>query len=301
MSTFITIDTLNLRREPGLGNNIIFPMPPETIVEKIDEKSGWFQVRTLRANNVVIGFAFSQFLKQTTLPFPEPEPPLSNVPVVHLNPGSNVITRGGTGRAFPLNEPGLVKVDLRQIADPGERRVQIGRVLDFLDVERSLRYAPNTKNTFCNIYAYDVAFCLGAYIPRVWWTSGAIVRLVAGEQVKPVYDKTVTELNANRLADWFEQFGASFGWRFLTDPTILQQEANQGKLGVIVAQRVNQNFSGHIVAVPPETATQRATRNGNAVTIPLQSQAGARNRKYFANLNWWSDAKFKKFTFWVWE
>jgi hypothetical protein len=204
---------------------------------------------------------------------------------------------------YTLNEPGLVKCDLSTIADPAERKKQIGNVIDYLDVEHSARYAPDSQHTFCNIYAYDVAYCLGAFVPHVWWTADAIVKILQGQNVPVAMERTVRELTANYIADWFEKYGAAFKWQRVLDVNTLQNEVNNGQLGILVAQRVNMNNPGHIVAVVPETENFKAKRNSaGEVFVPLQSQAGRNNRKYTAGNPWWTDdSRFKKFSFWLWK
>ena len=70
---------------------------------------------------------------------------------------------------------------------------------------------------------------------------------------------------------------------------------------MIVARRKDEGRSGHIVAVVPETATESAKRDATGkVTMPLQSQAGSVNFRYGRSMpDWWSDAKFAEFAFWM--
>ena len=79
------------------------------------------------------------------------------------------------------------------------------------------------------------------------------------------------------------------------------QEATQGAIGLIVARRKEDGKSGHIVAVVPETETERAVRDAaGEVTRPLQSQAGAVNfRRGTGSLNWWKAAEFAESAFWL--
>ena len=303
MSNYITTDFLNLRSRPLTGEqNVLAVMPPDTVVEDLNANSapGWLNVKTVLGNTETQGFVSEKYLASTTLPLPVLTPP-ANLPPVHYPTGGRTVNRMNINlRAYPLNEPGLVQFDLKSVADPVERKSDIHKVIGYLDVEHSARYAPDSKHTYCNIYAYDVAYCLGAYLPRVWWTESALAELKEGKEVTPLYDRTITELTANLITDWFEKYGPSFGWRRFFDLTLLQNEVNKGMSGIIVAQRINMNNSGHIDAVVPETSTLSARRSGNQVLSPLQSQAGAKNKQYYTGLNWWEDTtRFKKFGFWV--
>jgi len=305
MSNYITTATLNLRKEPlKIKGNVLCILPPDTVVQEIttDVQDGFRQVKTILSSITVEGFASQKYLEPTNLTLPDREQPLQ-VPLVHYPSGNRIITRNGTGRVFPLNESGILKPDLTKIPNADDRKKGIHDVVNFLDVERSIRYAPDSKNTFCNIYAYDVTYCLGAYLPRVWWTSDSIVKWQQGVTVPVQYDKTVTEYTANRIANWFEKFGSLFGWQRLIDVTRFQQEVNKGQLGILVAQRINMENPGHIVAVVPETRIHMARRSNTGIVIsPLQSEAGRNNRKYSARNAWWQDkTRFKKFGFWLWK
>lgn len=308
MTTYITTGWLNLRSEPVINkNNVMGVMPPDTVVTITGEKNatGWVKVKAQLGKTRMEGFAAFSYLVPTKLPLPNENPvDPAIIPAVHLPLRTNkVIRRNNTeGRAYPLNEPGLVKADLSTITGTTKRITTIHKVIDWLNVERNDRYSPTTKNTYCNIYAYDVAYCLGAYLPRVWWNEEAVVLLQKRKPVEPLYDRTVRELNANSLTNWFERFGPSYQWKRMTDLTSLQQLVNKGKLGIIVAQRTNLNYSGHIVAVVPETADHKASWKADKVISPLQSQAGSNNKKYFTGNNWWINTnKFRKFGWWVWD
>jgi len=278
MNNFITTDFLNLRNQPAIvKGNVIAVMPPDTVVEGLngEEAPGWLKVKVMLGKTLAQGFASRKYLQSTALGFPDeaPAPVVNAIPAVHYPPGDRKISRKQVhGRAYPLNEPGLLKVALDQVQGAAEKCAAVHNLLDYLDVEHSARYAPGEGSTFCNIYAYDVAYCLGAYLPRVWWTAEAIVQLQQGQTLTPKYDQNITEYTANRICNWFDQYGVSFGWQRLFDLTILQNEVNKGKLGIIVAQRINMSNPGHIVAVVPENDLHSAKRNGSSVvstfTIP---------------------------------
>jgi hypothetical protein len=305
MANYITTSSLNLRKQPKIvEGNVLCVMPPDTIVEEVNStvQDNFKQIRTVLNNNVIKGYASQKYLQPTTSQLPSIEETSLEVSAVHYPAGNRIITRNGTGRVFPLNEQGLIRFDLKIESDVEKRKQKIQDVIEYLDVEHSARYAPDSTSTFCNIYAYDVAYCLGAYLPRVWWTADSIIKLQNEEKVAIEYDKTVTELTANRISDWFDKFGSSFGWSRLFDLNTMQDEVNKGQLGILVAQRINLNNPGHIVAIVPETPMNAAKRVNGQVIVPLQSQAGRINKKYSAANTWWEDkTRFKKFSFWLWK
>jgi hypothetical protein len=181
----------------------------------------------------------------------------------------------------------------------GEGTERAHRIVQLLDVERSARYRPAAGKTYCNIYATDFAHAWGAFLPRTWWTPDALRRLQVGEQVKPVYAETVTELNANALYDWLNAGRSVWGWQRHDTADELQQAVNGGRIGVICAARTDASRSGHITVCVPEDATHKAARkvDGGPVSSPLQSQAGTRNFAYHVTA-WWGGAQFRGFGFW---
>jgi hypothetical protein len=141
----------------------------------------------------------------------------------------------------------------------------------------------------------------GVYLPRVWWTPGAIERLARGEAVPPKLGTTIDEQRANDLFRWLRDFGPRFGWRQTGTLTKLQTEADIGAIGLIVARRTEDGRPGHITLVIPETGDLTARRNSDGdVIAPLQSQAGAVNfARSTGSLNWWKKATFADSAFWV--
>jgi len=213
---------------------------------------------------------------------------------VHLST-RYAVSRDNKRWAFALNEPDAPMV--------GESRSakDLHEIIDWLDVEDSVRYKP-TRNTYCNIYAYDFCYLAGAYLPRVWWKKRAVKSIIAGEVIEPAYGTNVTEMNANAIHDWFEDYGPDFSWRQTEDLTELQNAANDGHVGVIVAKRKRESRSGHITAIAPETDEFEADRRGGEVYIPVESQAGSRNYEYITKGHrWWLKDKFSSFGLWIHE
>jgi peptidoglycan hydrolase-like protein with peptidoglycan-binding domain len=102
-----------------------------------------------------------------------------------------------------------------KVAEAEQMRVKLRianqyAVVNTLKVQESDRYAPTDTSTYCNIYAYDVVTAMGGYLPRVWWRDKALTRIRKGEKVKPIYDETIHELNANALTDWMYEQGGGY-------------------------------------------------------------------------------------------
>jgi hypothetical protein len=251
----------------------------------------WWRVATDLDGVPFEGFVKAEFLAPGVMEPVVPPPAVSKVPVVHLSPKSTIRRSNPHGRAFPLNE------DAQPQRSDGSTS-SLAKIIDWLDVEKHERYRPGGGATYCNIYAYDYCYLGAGFLPRVWWTNGALQRLANGEKVEPLYEKTVREMNANSLHDWLVDHGPSFGWRRVAGVGDLQNAANAGRLALICAKRKDLNRSGHIVAVVPETTAQKAIRQSGEVRTPLQSQAGSTNFRY-GTQRWWTSDKFSAFGFWV--
>lgn len=64
------------------------------------------------------------------------------------------------------------------------------------NVEADPRYQPANGQTFCNVFATDVAQAMGRTLPH-WWLAN--------------------EESANKLADWLDNQGKNYGWQEVTD------------------------------------------------------------------------------------
>ena len=122
-----------------------------------------------------------------------------------------------------------------------------------------------------------------------------------GETVEPLIENTIMEMRANDLFRWLRDFGSRFGWQQISSLTELQEKANRGGVGLIVARRKEDGKPGHITVVVPETNDRQASRTANGeVALPLQSQAGATNFRYNTGAAiWWKDSQFAESAFWV--
>lgn len=224
-----------------------------------------------------------------------------NIPAVFMpwKEGA-VVRRTSPAGAHSLKEAGQ---PTRKGATAAELRDSITKIIKWLAVDEPahLRYKPHGGLTFCNIYAHDFCFLAGVYLPRCWWSSSALLKLAAGQQVQPLIGNTIREMRANDLFRWLRDFGPGFGWRQTGTLTKLQSEVNQGAIGLIVARRKEEGKSGHIVMVVPETADETARRDTTSnVIAPLQSQAGAKNfQRGRGTANWWNGEQFAEFAFWI--
>lgn len=295
----------NVREEPNSssGVNIVARLRAGDRCEHFPgdlDNTKWMRIRMDIDDTEMIGYIARSLLREetglTTIPDEADE-----LVAVHMPQNREHVDRDNKqGRAFPIGEPNRPFRNRESIATKAE---SLHQIVDWLDVEKSDRYAPNSSQTFCNIYAYDYVFLAGAYIPRVWWKSSAIADLVRGMTVKIIYGVSVKEMNVNSIHYWFEEYGGIFGWKRKFDVNEVQEDANNGKICVITAQQVNLNRSGHIVAIVPETDTLKADRYDNGkVKYPVQSQAGRTNRKYFTHVNngkWWTRVDYRDFGFWV--
>lgn len=294
----VTATTLNLRASPLINpGNVIGRLGQGELVQKIGQPSlDWFQVTNAHGG----GFAAARFLERVNAELPPPPAPAAAQfipPQVNFLPKPQSRLDSTEQRHCPLN--GIpIRPRLQGMTD-AERCQDLHAVVQLLDVANSARYLPTSTSTFCNIYAYDVCYLSGVYLPRVWWMSKALLDISRGLDPGVVYGKTVGELTANALFDWLTEWGDEFGWRQCTSVDELQAAANQGSLGVICAQRKERSRSGHIVTVLPETPAHPADRRG-PMLLPVQSQAGASNKQYFTN-QWWIDRgfQFRAVGFWT--
>jgi hypothetical protein len=313
---FLEVDVLetmlNVRSEPeipsGTKSNVIAQLPDGHVVRAVTgtAKKGFLEVQTSLKGAHIHGFVSAKFLKPasvTEVPVeePAPTPPVSGITAVYMPRKPGVVTkRTGAANAHSLNEKGAPE----RVGETAEaRRAELAAIIDWLDVEKAShqRYQPHDGLTFCNIYTHDYCHLAGCYLPRVWWGPGAIESLAQGQTVQPLLGNTISEQRANDLFRWLRDFGLRFGWRQTGTLTKLQTEVNQGAIGLIVARRVNDGLSGHIVAVVPETDDQLARRNAaGEVIAPLQSQAGKTNFRYgTSSVDWWKNEKFAEFAFWI--
>ena len=291
----------NLRSQPKLvASTVLVQLKQGQQVDELPAPkgtpAGWRRVRAEVQGTPVEGFIKSFLLKKLDqAPVITPPAVLPTLPEAHLTPPGAVRVTNRDWWAYSLNDP---KQPGRTSAAIADRAQDLGQIVTYLHVESAARYRRTSTATYCNIYVHDYCHLAGVYLPRVWWQAKALAQLLQRQPLKARYGTTVVEYNVNALYNWLEEFGPDFGWRRTTSLTDLQQAANLGQVCIIAAQRTNLNAAGHIVAVVPETNTHKASRKGNAVTTPLQSQAGATNFRYGGRV-WWTGTQFRRFGFWI--
>ncbi|MEG0861004.1 MAG: hypothetical protein RSD81_20765 [Pseudomonas sp.] len=314
---FFRVDTregmLRVRSEPSISDpaqaNVIGHLPDGHPVRAVTRRAqgGFREIETSLSGALLHGFVSQKFLvpasDASSIPVitPAVSQPSSAIVAVSMprKPG-RVTKRVDTAGAHSLNESGQ---PTRQGATPDALCAELGAIIKWLAVDNAAhkRYQPHSGLTFCNIYCHDYCHLAGVYLPRVWWASRAVIALANGKPVEPLIGDTIFEMRANDLFRWLRDFGPDFGWRQTGTLSKLQQVADQGGIGLIVARRKEEGRSGHIVMVVPETPEFSASRNSaGEVTAPLQSQAGATNFRYgTGRANWWKGEQFAESAFWV--
>lgn len=195
-------------------------------------------------------------------------------------------------------------IPYRDLTSADSRRKSIGRLIDKLDVETSIRYQRTIEDTYCNVYSYDYCHFCKVYLPTVWWTEDALEKVLDGQEVEAVFEQTVDRIYSSAIHDWFLEWGESFGWRRMFSVDEMQSQVNQdGGIGMICAKRKIKGLSGHIVPVVPETDLHQAYRENGVVVYPLQSQAGKINYNYFSEVrkDWWNDELYSSYVFYYHE
>jgi hypothetical protein len=222
---------------------------------------------------------------------------IASVPAAHLTSSdAEKVTRASVGaRAYPIGEAGAPRRDGNT---PDVRAQNLCSIVDWLAVDTSERYKPANKKRFSALYAADFCYLANVYLPRVWWNGVALSKLAGGAtNVQAELGKTAGTQSTNALFDWLVEYGLKFGWQRLTDATGAQQAANSGAVAVIAARRADAKKSGQITVVVPEHDGWAAVMDATGL-IPLQSQAGKVNRRYFAS-RWWTSPKYIDRGFWV--
>ena len=311
-----TSGPLNLRSEPKVPKdnprgNIKTSLPNGHLVNWVSGKpaDAWLEVETSLHGGLFRGFVATAFLEPVkdnvetvTLRSMSSIAPAAGIIAVYMPRVAGVITkRTAKPDALSLNEPGQPG---RNASDaPADLKRSLLTIVNWLNVEKPIhkRYQPLTGNTFGNIYAHDFCHLAGVYLPRVWWTQSAIAKLALNEPVQPLYGNTIEEIRTGNLFRWLRDFGERFGWRQTGDLTKLQNAANIGGLGLIIARSKHDGRPGSISMVAPETELATAKRDATGmVTVPLQSLAGTRNFKLAAGIaKWWQSPDFAEHAFWV--
>lgn len=283
-----------LRSFPNLQNKTkVILIPQGAPVKKLSSKGKWAVITASYDGLELKGYVLDKDLETEVYLESVPQKGISEV---HLPTDGVQVTRNGINRAHPLNEATQPGLDPQATA--AERVKSLSKIITWLRVEHSRRYAGSPPTTYCNIYAHDYCYLSAAYLPRIWWTPKSITILHDGGSLIPRYGVTVSELTANRIFEWLREFGPDFGWVRAVDLTEIQEAANSGKVVIICAQRHDLNLPGHICVVVPEIDGQQAVRSSSKIVKPLQSQAGLKNYAYKSWV-WWTQPKFRDFGFWI--
>jgi hypothetical protein len=191
-------------------------------------------------------------------------------------------------------------IPYRDMTNASTKKESIRQLIEKLDVTKSLRYQRTIEDTYCNVYSYDFCYFSNVYLPTVWWTEESLEKILNGQEVIPVLEDTVETIYSSAIHDWFLKWGASFGWKRMTNLDEIQQKVNEeGGIGMICAKRKIKGLSGHIVPIVPETNGKKAYRENGVVVYPLQSQAGKLNYNYFskARKDWWNHERYSSHVF----
>jgi hypothetical protein len=189
-------------------------------------------------------------------------------------------------------------IPYRDLTSSDTKRNTLRQLIDKLNVIKNIRYQRTIEDTYCNVYSYDYCFFSKVYLPTIWWTEDSLEKILAGQEVEAIYGETVEPIYSSAIHDWFLQWGASFGWKRMTDLDEIQNKVNnEGGVAIICSKRKKRGLSGHIVPIVPETSIKKAYRENGVVVYPLQSQAGKLNYNYFskARKDWWNHERYSSF------
>jgi hypothetical protein len=195
-------------------------------------------------------------------------------------------------------------VPYRDLTDLDSKKDSLSRLIEKLNVTKSLRYERTVEDTYCNVYSYDYCYFAKVYLPTIWWTPEALQKVLNGETIEPIFGETVDNIYSSAIHDWFGIWGESFGWKKMTNLDEIQHKVNtEGGVGIICAKRKKVGLSGHIVPIVPETKKKKAYRENGVVKYPLQSQAGILNYNYFAKArkDWWNHERYSSHVFYYHE
>lgn len=312
MQVAVTQGMLRVRSEPSISEptqaNVVAHLPDGHPVRTLEGSTNkFFAIETSLKGALIQGFASRKFVvdassnQKIEVTKPAANDPATGIVAVNMPEKPGLITRRkDPATARSLNEKNM---PARNGSTPDELRTELAAIVKYLAVGNPdfLRYQPSKGRTFCNVYAHDFCALAGIFLPRVWWTSPALLQLDAGKKLKPLLGDNISEQRANDLFRWLRDFGPRFGWRQTGTLTKLQTEVNQGAVGLVVARRKEDGKSGHIVLVVPETDEHSARRGASGeVVAVLQSQAGATNFQYgTGKANWWKGEEFAEFAFWL--
>jgi hypothetical protein len=157
-------------------------------------------------------------------------------------------------------------------------------LVDWMDVENSKRWYPENGNTYCDEYSEDFLDQLFGpyklpYAASVWWTPQSLELIRLGDCPKILWPTTVKSNGARGLHDWLHDWSGTYGWQvFESEEDFYTWLNTEGpRVGVI-------STPTHVsVALPDKVNPAIKPKD----FVPLQTQAGGTNKKYFRSNSWY--------------
>lgn len=324
----VTAGRLNVRSGPGAENTKVRTINRNDSVDILEERDGWIRISD---NGEWVS---ATYIRRVETPAERTEGEALPTSDLASNPNSrahNRWTDDGEESTYAANfqeniddhianffGEGITQADAIDMITEAEQNGNLplaeeyrrnlflanqAAVIETLDVENDAKYSPGGGKTYCNIYTYDFVTAMGAYLPRVWWYDSAIERLENGESVTPRYGKTVHEMNANATTDWMYEYGGDYGWEQAENMETAQEEANSGKIVIILAANANRRKSGHVAVLLAETDQEMLDESD----MPMTSQAGSTNfERQRPSLNrkgkaWWENSSHDRGAAWIYN
>ena len=161
-------------------------------------------------------------------------------------------------KIHPISDEGIPYRDLTSLESKKE---SLRQLIDKLNVVKSTRYERTIEDTYCNVYSYDYCYFSKVYLPTIWWTEEALQRVLNGEEVEPVFGETVDNIYSSAIHDWFLTWGASFGWKRMTDLDEIQNKVNnEGGCRYYLRQKKNSRIIW--------SYSSNCSRNKNKKSVP---------------------------------
>lgn len=124
------------------------------------------------------------------------------------------------------------------LALPWDHPVSVVEAITWLDVDHSPRYRPDDTHTWCNIFAWDVANCIGSILPH--WVDPE------NAPISPFHGR---ELTANGMAQWLWSDGERFGWGEVHRGDV-QRKVNDGAFAIAI-WKAPLGHHGHVAVCRP--------------------------------------------------
>jgi hypothetical protein len=171
--------------------------------------------------------------------------------------------------------------------------IRIKELLDWMDVEKSTRWLPQTlssgkRATYCDHYAADfICQLFGSKVVGfgawVWWTDSSLEDIKEEKNVEVDYGSTVRELGAKGLHSWMKTYGSDFHWKVFKTSEELRAYVNSTPMAIGTIHTPT-----HVAVVVPDRISVIPLGTS---PVPLQSQAGSRNKKLWRQNDWYRSNK----------